>query len=94
MIADSFSNLNEFDELLDHIRDGVAQIHARLHKWKCLEELTIMNGYINGHTGILVYLDRVPRPPAPHTGATIWPTLNVQSAISMKVVPFGSVTLI
>ena len=73
MNTESLSSLNEFDELPDHIRDGMAQIHARLNKWKCLEELTVVNEYINGHTGILVYLDRAPRPPAPHTGATIWP---------------------
>src|ERR1044071_7249100 len=51
------STLNKNGELPDHTLNGITQIHQRLNKWKCLEELSITEEYLQGRLGIVVELD-------------------------------------
>src|SRR5688572_6741559 len=52
-----FSALDQDLELPDNVRNGIAQIHERINKRKCLEALNIAEEYFNGRIGLIVYLD-------------------------------------
>ena len=50
----AFPGKDEFLELPNNVLNGIAQIHQRLNKWKCLEELNIAKEYIQGRLGVWV----------------------------------------
>ncbi len=59
-------------KLNESIVNGLRQIHQRLNKWKCLEELNLAKEYANGQIGILVEFGCESRPHTSNSSGARW----------------------